>query len=100
MRAANPGHGGPEVSNVLPDDIEDAPGEVPDGAEVCELVGMYLLHLMGQKYDKQNIGLYRDDGLAAFKAQSGPQNERNKKAIQKKTLLCVFHKDAKDAQKK
>ena len=38
---------------------------------------------MGQEYDKRNISLYRDDGLAAFKAQSGPQNEKNKKAIQK-----------------
>ena len=36
-----------------------------DGAETCELVGCYLLSLLTDKYS-QNIGLYRDDGLAAF----------------------------------
>ena len=36
-----------------------------DGAETCELVGCYLLSLLTKKYG-QNIGLYRDDGLAAF----------------------------------
>ena len=38
-----------------------------DGAEVCELVGTYILHQIGSKYDKKNVGLYRDDGLAVFK---------------------------------
>lgn len=38
-----------------------------DVAETCELVGwyMYLLSLLTERYG-QNIGLYRDDGLAAF----------------------------------
>ena len=36
-----------------------------DGAETCELVGCYLLSLLTERYG-QNIGLYRDDGLAAF----------------------------------
>ena len=52
-----------------------------DGAEVCELVGTFLLHLIGAKY--KNVGLYRDDGLSAFKNKSGPENERIKKDIQK-----------------
>ena len=54
-----------------------------DGAEVCELIGTYMLYLICQTEDKKNIGLYRDDGLAAFKNTSGPQNERIKKKIQK-----------------
>ena len=33
-----------------------------DGAEVCELVGIFLLNLLGRQYDTENIGLYRDDG--------------------------------------
>ena len=52
-----------------------------DGAEICELVGTYLLHLIGEKY--KNVGLYRDDGLAVFKNMSGPESERVKKDIQK-----------------
>ena len=47
-----------------------------DGAEVCELVGTYLLSLIAEKYSKNQIGLYRDDGLAIFKNTSGPKNEK------------------------
>ena len=52
-----------------------------DGAEVCELVGTYLLSLIGSKY--KNVGLYRDDGLSVFKNMSGPGNEKIKKDIQR-----------------
>ena len=54
-----------------------------DGAEVCELVGCFILHKLSRKYNKRNIGLYRDDGLAVFKNISGPQSERIKKDFQK-----------------
>ena len=54
-----------------------------DGAEVCELVGTFLLYTLAQKYPKENMGLYRDDGLAVFKNTSGPQNERIKKDFQR-----------------
>ena len=37
------------------------------GAEICELVGLYLLSIITKQYDKNDIGLYRDDGLAVFK---------------------------------
>ena len=53
-----------------------------DGADVCELVGMYLLSLLGDKYNKKDIGLYRDDGLAVFKNISGPEAEKIKKDLQ------------------
>ena len=36
-----------------------------DGAETCELVGTYLLSKIPAQY-RNNIGLYRDDGLGAF----------------------------------
>ena len=52
-----------------------------DGAEVCELVGTFLLSKLQRKYE--NVGLYRDDGLSAFKNMSGPESERVKKDIQK-----------------
>ena len=54
-----------------------------DGAEVCELVGLYLLSILTTKCNKDNIGLYRDDGLAVFKDISGPQSEKLKKQFQK-----------------
>ena len=50
-----------------------------DGAETCELVGCFLLSLLTKKYG-QNIGLYQDDGLAAFNGT--PQEiEKIKKGI-------------------
>ena len=36
-----------------------------DGAETCELVGSYLLSKLSTEHGNQ-IGLYRDDGLAAL----------------------------------
>ena len=41
-----------------------------DGAEVCELVGLYLLNKIKPLLDSNNIGLCRDDGLAIVHKQS------------------------------
>ena len=54
---------------------------VYDGAEVCELVGNCLLQDLSKLYEKNDIGLYRDDGLAVFKNKSGPESENIKKSI-------------------
>ena len=54
-----------------------------DGAEVCELVGSFILYQLGSKYESKDIGLYRDDGLAVFENVSGPEAERIKKDFQK-----------------
>jgi predicted GIY-YIG superfamily endonuclease len=53
-----------------------------DGAEICELVGIYMLQKISIHYNIANVGLYRDDGLAAFKNTSGPGLERIKKKLQ------------------
>ena len=52
-----------------------------DGAEVCELVGLFILNGLGITYGKEDIGLYRDDGLAVFKNITGPQADRIRKDI-------------------
>ena len=54
-----------------------------DGAEICELVGLFILNKLATTYGKDNIGLYRDDGLAIFKNISGPQADRIRKDITK-----------------
>ena len=38
-----------------------------DGAETCELIGAYMLSLTAPKF-KNEVGLYRNDGLAICKA--------------------------------
>ena len=38
-----------------------------DGAEVCELVGMFILSKLGNIIDKKNTGLYHDNGLVVLR---------------------------------
>ena len=67
---------------------------------MCELIGIFLLNLLGRLYDIKNIFLYRDDGLSIFKNCSGPQMEKIKKRLQKvfKDILKAFN-DFKSKQK-
>ena len=41
-----------------------------------------MLNKISEKYNKNDIGLYIDDGLAVFKNISGPESERIKKNFQ------------------
>ena len=59
----------------------DVPMGCFDGAEVCELVGVYILHLLKTVKRKENVGLYRDDGLGILRTSSGPEIERKRKQI-------------------
>ena len=52
-----------------------------DGAEICELVGLYLLNQLSTVIDKSSVGLYRDDGLAAINNANGPELDRIRKDI-------------------
>ena len=52
-----------------------------DGAEVCELVGIFLLSKLKDRFSDVQLGLYRDDGLGLTKAISGSELERLKKDI-------------------
>ena len=52
-----------------------------DGAEICELVGLHILQVLGEKYGKDKIGLYRDDGLACFGNIKASQVERIRKEL-------------------
>ena len=54
-----------------------------DGAEVCELVGTYMLNVLSKKYNKNDFGLHRDEGLVVLKNKSGSKSEQVKKNIQK-----------------
>ena len=64
-------------------DIFDVTMGSYDGAEVSELVGIYLLHLVNTAFPQISFGLYRDDGLGNYSNMPGPQTERTKKAITK-----------------
>ena len=46
-----------------------------DGMELCELLVLYLVDLLTKEFGKQNISLYRDDGLSFFENISGPDSD-------------------------
>ena len=52
-----------------------------DGAEVCELVGLYILSLIKDRFPELNLGLYRDDGLATHRRLPGPAIDRIRKGL-------------------
>ena len=52
-----------------------------NGAETCEVAGLFLLYGIGEKFNKDNIGLYRDDGLACFKNNNGHHNDKIRKEL-------------------
>ena len=54
-----------------------------DGAEVCELVGLYILHKLSSKFPEGDIGLYRDDGLAIFKNMNARAGDKARKDFSK-----------------
>ena len=59
-----------------------------DATEICELVGIFLLPLIGKKYDSEKIGLYRDDSLNVFRNAKGPELEKIKNI--QKNVRCLF----------
>ena len=56
-----------------------------DGAEVCELVGLYILSTLTKKLGITNIGLYRDDGLGVLRNRSKRQID-----IVRKNIIKTF----------
>ena len=52
-----------------------------DGAEICELLGLYLLNRLSTVTDKSSVGLYRDNGLAAINNANGTKLGRIRKDI-------------------
>ena len=54
-----------------------------DGAEVCEMVGLFMLQKLKTEITTANIGIYRDDGLAVLNTRSGRLTDQVRKQITK-----------------
>ena len=59
----------------------DVPMGCIDGAEFCELVGVYILHLLRTVMRKENVGLYCDNVIGILQNSSGPEIECKRKQI-------------------
>ena len=53
----------------------------PDGAEICELVGLFLLSELRNNIPEIEFGLYRDDGLGIHKVLTNRKLENIKKKL-------------------
>ena len=60
-----------------------------DGAEVCELVGLYMLHLLSNCFDQKDLGLYRHDGITA-QSLTRKQADKARKDIIRVFKSCGF----------
>ena len=61
-----------------------------DGAEICELVGLYLLNQLSTVIDKSSVCLYTDsDGLASINNANGPKLDRIREDI-----IALFKEEA------
>ena len=69
-------------------DLFDVAIGIYDGAEVCELVGTFLLEKISEICNKGDIGLYRDNGLAVFRNKSGTHLEKITKKLQRLFKEC------------
>ena len=62
-----------------------------DGAELCELIGIYIQSLFTNILSKDNVGLYRDNGLFILRKIKKQQTDR----IRKKTISIFKNIDFK-----
>ena len=63
------------------DDLFDVTMGAYDGADVCEMVGLYLLKKIKDIIPQAFVGLYRDDGLAVVQNANGPNLDRIRKKL-------------------
>ena len=80
-----------------------SPWTVNDRAEVCEMVGLFILNGLSNEYWKESIGLYRDDRIVIFENISRPKqlirkhitrhfkNHRLKITIQTNLKIVTFN---------
>ena len=71
------------------DENFDVPMGCLDGAEFCDLTGLYISSKLKSVFENQNnVGLYRDIGLEILRNLSGPQIEMTRKEIIKIFKEC------------
>ena len=61
-----------------------------DGAEICELVGIYIQNKLWKLMSRKDLGLYRVDELWILKNTSGPEADQKRKNIIKIFKECGF----------
>ena len=63
-----------------------------DWAEICKLVDLYILQVLGEKKIKDKIGLYCDDGLTCFRIKIEKQKKEHN-MVQPSLQCQCYHKN-------
>ena len=61
-----------------------------DGAETSELIGIFLLNMLKDTINTNDMGLYRDDGLIVLRNKSSQQTDNIRKVITQKFKNAGF----------
>ena len=69
----------------------DVPMGCHNGAEICELVGTFIVKISRIMQEQSNVGLYRDDGFGIFRNLFQPNTEKKKKNRSLKYLRVIYH---------
>ena len=59
----------------------DVPMGAFDSAQISDLIGIYILNKLSSLTNKEDIGLYRDDGLMVVRNTNGPTTDRLRKKL-------------------
>ena len=60
-----------------------------DGAEICKSVGRFIFDSVAKRFGKENVRLYRDDGLVLLKIMASRLANQARK-----NLMKIFEHDA------
>ena len=80
------------------DEDFDIPTAGYDGAEKCELIGIYIQNKLSKLMKKKDFGLYRNDGLGILRNTSRTEADRKLKSIIKifrgcgLSIICEVNK--------
>ena len=66
-----------------------------DGAEVGDIVGVFMLDMLSKLFEKNSIGLHRDDGLSIFRNYNGHQSNKVRKDLTKLSKKYQLNLDIK-----
>ena len=66
-----------------------------DGAEMCEIIGLFILDILSKLFEKNSIGLYRDDGQSISRNYNGHQNYNVSKDLMKLHIKYQLNLDTK-----
>ena len=62
-----------------------------DGAEVAELIGLFMLNQINTNFPNLTFGLYKDDGLAVHRnSQPGPERDRIENNLSNSSKLMTL----------